>query len=648
MNLVGKVLANRYEIIEEIGSGGMAVVYKARCRLLNRFVAIKVLRPDLQNDEEFVRRFNVEAQAAASLTHPNIVSIYDVGNQDGLHYIVMEYVEGETLKDYLDKKHVLPWREAAEYAIQILRGLEQAHKNSIIHRDIKPHNIIMTSDGVLKVTDFGIARASVQSTMTCDNSAIGSVHYISPEQARGGYTDERSDLYSLGIVLYEMLTGVVPFDNESPVTIAIKHIQEKPVPPREHNISIPLSLEKVVLKAIAKEVSARYRSASEMIADIKNILDDPAYVIHDAEEPKKEYETGSTIKMDAVDDAVIEKHDRESHVHEEHKTEHEHNGREVEEEMNKKTPKRRNSRGEIDKKKEKKVVAVAIICAVLLICLIGAAFMSLMGFGGIFGSSDKESVPRLEGMLYDDAVEKYKDSGFSIVKGAVAESDKEEGTILSQEPEAGSKVKKSDEIVITVTISEGSSDITLKNYTRYNDTRKAEIELNKLGLEAEFVDEYDDTIPSGSIISQSPKAGSKVKKGDVITFKVSKGPEDKKTEEPASGNEDGKKDEKPASSGNTTTGSENGNNNSHTGAEGAGTGTSATTEKKKSTMLTLYGPKDKDSALVQVNVNGRTVYSKSLTRGSSDVVKLEGKSDSVEVEIFYDGVSQQKSTVNLY
>lgn len=195
MNLVGKVLANRYEIIEEIGSGGMAVVYKARCRLLNRFVAIKVLRPDLQNDEEFVRRFNVEAQAAASLTHPNIVSIYDVGNQDGLHYIVMEYVEGETLKDYLDKKHVLPWREAAEYAIQILRGLEQAHKNSIIHRDIKPHNIIMTSDGVLKVTDFGIARASVQSTMTCDNSAIGSVHYISPEQARGGYTDERSDLY---------------------------------------------------------------------------------------------------------------------------------------------------------------------------------------------------------------------------------------------------------------------------------------------------------------------------------------------------------------------------------------------------------------------------------------------------------------------
>jgi len=268
MNLVGTVLAGRYEIVQEIGSGGMAIVYKAKCRILNRYVAIKVLRTDLKDDGEFVRRFNIEAQAAASLTHSNIVSIYDVGTEGDLHYIVMEYVEGITLKDYIDKNILLNWHEAVGYAIQIACGLEQAHKNSIVHRDIKPHNIIMTHDGVLKITDFGIARASVQSTVTCEDTAIGSVHYVSPEQARGGYVDERSDIYSLGIVLYEMLTGKVPFDNESPVSIALMHLQTPPTPPREHNISIPKDVEDIVLKAMSKELSGRYKT----ISDFKNDL----------------------------------------------------------------------------------------------------------------------------------------------------------------------------------------------------------------------------------------------------------------------------------------------------------------------------------------------------------------------------------------
>lgn len=272
MTLIGKILAGRYEILEEIGNGGMAVVYKAKCQLLNRFVAVKVLRPDLQNDEEFVRRFNVEAQAAASLAHPNIVSIYDVGYEDGLHYIVMEFIEGKTLKEYIEEKNMLSWREAVDYAIQIAKGLEQAHKNSIVHRDIKPHNIIMTTDGVLKVTDFGIARANVQTTVTCEDSAIGSVHYISPEQARGGFTDERSDIYSLAVVMYEMLTGKVPFDSDRPVTVAIMHLQDKPISPREYNISIPLALEKIVMKAMSKEVSARYRTITEMINELQGIL----------------------------------------------------------------------------------------------------------------------------------------------------------------------------------------------------------------------------------------------------------------------------------------------------------------------------------------------------------------------------------------
>ena len=633
MTLIGKVLADRYEILEEVGSGGMAVVYKAKCKLLNRFVAVKVLRPDLQNDEEFVRRFNVEAQAAASLTHPNIVSIFDVGNEDGLHYIVMEYVQGVTLKEYIDTKHILPWREAVGYAVQIAKGLEQAHKNSIIHRDIKPHNIIMKDDGVLKVTDFGIARANVQATMTCEDTAIGSVHYISPEQARGGYTDERSDIYSLGIVLYEMLTGTVPFDSERPVTVAIMHLQEKPVPPRERNLSIPLPLERIVLKAITKEVSARYKDVSEMITDLEAVLNDPEReVVPIPEKPVKVVEEmGVTKKMPAVKPEEIPIPERKE-----------------EEPVSapKKTVKQKNE--QIDKKKEKKVITIAIACAVLVILLISTAFLSITGLGGMLMGGETVEIPEIEGMLYEEAVEKYVDIDdenaeykFNIIKGKTVESKKEEGTILAQDPAAGSKVKKKEVIVITVELSEGSSDIILRSYTRYKDSRNVELEIQEMGLKAEFVEEFSDTIPEGSIISQEPEAGASVKKGDVITFYVSKGPEKAEEDSEKDDKNEDKKDEKPSVS--------TGNDNKPSGGD---TGNDNKPEppavQKKSTMLTLYGPKDKDSALVQVSVNGSTVYSKNLAKGTSDVVRLEGTSSTVEVEIFHDGVSQQKSTVKLH
>lgn len=627
MTLIGKVLANRYEILEEIGSGGMAVVYKAKCRLLNRFVAVKVLRPDLQNDDEFVRRFNVEAQAAASLTHPNIVSIFDVGNEDGLHYIVMEYIQGVTLKEYIDEKHILPWREAAGYAIQIAQGLEQAHKNSIIHRDIKPHNIIIKEDGVLKVTDFGIARANVQKTMTCEDSAIGSVHYISPEQARGGYTDERSDIYSLGIVLYEMLTGTVPFDSDRPVTVAIMHLQEKPVPPREKNLSIPLALERIVLKAITKEVSSRYKTAAEMAADLESVLSDPSREVVKAPEPAANTaeDMGATKKMPAVKLETIEKIEV---VEEEPKP------------VNNppKQPAKKAKPANIDRKKEKKVITVAIACAVAVILLISVAFLSITGIGGMFMGSKTVDIPDLEGMLYEEAVEKYvnvenenAEYRFNIIKGKTVENNLKEGTILSQDPEGGSKVKKKDVVVITVELSAGSSEIILKSYTRYKDSRNVELEMENLGLRAEFVEEFSDTIPTGSIISQEPQSGATVKKGDKITFYVSKGPEEKELDEDE--NKPSNNDNKP-NGGNTTTPEEPEDPKPPV--------------QKKSTMLTLYGPKNKASALVQVNVNGSTVYSKNLAQGTSDVVRLEGTSSSVEVEIFHDGVSQQKSTVKLH
>ncbi len=617
MTLIGKVLAGRYEILEEIGSGGMAVVYKAKCRLLNRFVAVKVLRPDLQNDNEFVRRFNVEAQAAASLTHPNIVSIYDVGNEDGLHYIVMEYVKGITLKEYIDEKHILPWREAVGYAVQIAKGLEQAHKNSIIHRDIKPHNIIMKDDGVLKVTDFGIARANVQSTMTCEDSAIGSVHYISPEQARGGYTDERSDIYSLGIVLYEMLTGTVPFDSERPVTVAIMHLQDEPIPPREHNLSIPLPLERIVLKAMGKEVSGRYKNAGELVSDLEAVLNDPTREINsgEANDETAFMDGGQTIKMPAV------KADKKIEVKESEKS------------LDKKTPQKKTP-SQIDKNKERKVITISIISAVLVIGIISAAFLSITGIGDMLAGAERIEIPKIEGLLYDDAVEKYVDTDeetdykFNIVRGKTTDSDSKAGTILSQEPEAGTKVKKKEVIVITVEISGGSSDIILKNYTRYKDSREVEMEIEELGLKAEFEEETSDTIPTGSVIRQEPVAGTTVKKGDKITFYVSKGPDEEVPDESQ--------------------------NNESSGGDNPSSGTTVDPDekkpevKKKSSMITIYGPKDKDSALVQVSVDGSTVYSKNLARGTSDVVKLQSTASSVTVEVFYDGVSQKKSTVQLH
>ena len=255
MNLEGKLLGSRYEIIEKIGNGGMATVYKAKDLVLKRYVAVKILREEYTTDNEFIKRFNTEAESAASLTHPNIVSVYDVGKEGNLYYIVMELIKGKTLKQIITEEGVLPWKWSINIAMQIASALEMAHKNNIIHRDIKPHNIIITEDGIAKVTDFGIAKAVSNSTITAFGTTIGSVHYFSPEHARGGYTDAKSDIYSLGVVMYEMVTGRVPFDADTPVSIALKHMQEKPVEPIKLNPSIPYAVNKIIMKAMQKEVS---------------------------------------------------------------------------------------------------------------------------------------------------------------------------------------------------------------------------------------------------------------------------------------------------------------------------------------------------------------------------------------------------------
>ena len=275
MNLIGKMIDNRYEIIENIGNGGMATVYKAKCHVLNRYVAIKILKDEFTTDTDFIKRFNSEAQAAASLTHPNIVSIFDVGNENNLYYIVMELIQGKTLKDIILEDGILSWKWSVNIAIQIASALEVAHKNNIIHRDIKPHNIIITEDGIAKVTDFGIAKAVSNSTITAFGTTIGSVHYFSPEHAKGGYTDAKSDLYSLGIVLYEMLTGRVPFDADTPVSVALKQVQEEPVEPIEYNSEIPICVNSIILKAMQKDPNCRYQNATEMLTDLKRALKNP-------------------------------------------------------------------------------------------------------------------------------------------------------------------------------------------------------------------------------------------------------------------------------------------------------------------------------------------------------------------------------------
>ena len=275
MNLEGRIIANRYEIIENIGNGGMATVYKAKDRTLNRFVAVKILRDEFTTDEEFIKRFNSEAQAVASLTNPNIVSVYDVGHEGSLYYIVMELVQGKTLKEVIQEEGRLSWKWSVKVAIQIAQALETAHKNNIIHRDIKPHNIIITEDGVAKVTDFGIAKAVSNSTITAFGTTLGSVHYFSPEHARGGFTDAKSDLYSLGVVMYEMVTGKVPFDADTPVSVALMHMQDKPVEPIKLNPSIPVSVNKIIMKAMQKDTNYRYQSASEMLRDLNQALKNP-------------------------------------------------------------------------------------------------------------------------------------------------------------------------------------------------------------------------------------------------------------------------------------------------------------------------------------------------------------------------------------
>ncbi|NMB98188.1 MAG: Stk1 family PASTA domain-containing Ser/Thr kinase [Clostridiaceae bacterium] len=502
-----EVLGNRYELLEKIGGGGMAVVYKAKCRLLNRFVAVKILRDEFIEDEEFVKRFEVEAQSAASLSHPNIVSIYDVGSQDNIYYIVMEYVEGYTLKEYIASKGTIQWKEAVKIAIQICSAIEHAHNKQIIHRDIKPQNILMTKEGIAKVTDFGIARAATSSTITIAGNTIGSVHYFSPEQARGGYIDEKSDLYSLGIVIYEMITGKMPFDGESPVAVALKHIHEKPVQPKEIKEDIPKALNDLVMKAIKKEQSGRYQTASEMLEDLYRVIKEPN---GDFADDSVSMDLNPTKKMRAID----EYENDESPKKEEYNI--------------------RANKGKNKVEKSKKGDRISIWLAIIISFIVIGVF-TYIGYSVFVTSMPAEGrkfiVKNYVGKDFYEIVDELKNANIEVIEHWIYDEEIVKNYIIKQSVEQGSEFKLDGYNSIEFHISKGPQLVKIPDLTS-KECRKAEVDLQQLNLKPKVVDEYSDIIPVDHVISTYPAADEEVKPETEVILYRSLGPQIKTVQVP--------------------------------------------------------------------------------------------------------------------
>lgn len=576
MLIPGSYLINRYEIIMKIGSGGMADVYKAKDHVLNRLVAIKVLKQEYSTDATFVKKFRVEAQSAAGLSHPNIVNVYDVGEDDGVYFIVMELVQGITLKNYIDMKGKLDIREALNISVQIASGLSAAHENRIIHRDIKPQNIIMSRDGKVKVTDFGIAKVADSTTVT--TTAAGTVHYISPEQARGGYSDERSDIYSLGITMYEMVTGRVPFEGETNVAVALMHIQSEITPPRQLEPSIPVSFEKIILKCTQKKPERRYASARELIADLRKVLTHPdgEYVVIPGAIPQ-----GRTIVMndddiDSLKAASLHKNfgtkPEETYVEEPEEEEEE---KPMQKPVQKKRPVKKkdleeDDDDEFDKDEEddddeevnpalsKVMMALGIggfiILAVIIFFIIGHAAGFFGGSGSLFGHKNKDTstesistesvsdtssdtstagervtVPDLSKKTEDEAKAALKELRLGVNVQTGTSDDVPEGQVYDQSPAAGTKVDVHTQV--TINISSGKEKFSLDDVTGMQ-YQQAQAQLENDGLVVSLEFDYSDSVGSDKIISTSPKAGSQVAKGDTITITASKGKETKTTTVP--------------------------------------------------------------------------------------------------------------------
>ena len=527
----GMYIADRYEIIGKIGAGGMSDVYKAKDLTLGRFVAIKVLKPEFSEDLNFVTKFRTEAQSAAGLEHPNIVNIYDVGSEKGMHYIVMEYVEGITLKTYIEKKGQLSFKEAVSIAIQVGRGIEAAHSKGIIHRDIKPQNIIISKDGKVKVTDFGIAKAITSNTVS--TNAMGSVHYTSPEQARGGFSDQRSDIYSIGITLFEMVTGQVPFDGETTVEVAMKHLQQEITPPSELVPDIPYSLEQIILKCTQKSSERRYESTGALIQDLKHSLVDPDgdFVVI----PPIGGMTDTVIMTDKDLDDIRNGNDDEEYDTEEYDTdEYDTDTMYGNDDNDEDYENYESGRGadEVNPHMHKimKILTIVVVAIIVLILVftVGKAAGVFKSFGGITtqdeeDKSGKVTVPDVRGMSEENAKALLNKKGLGIQVVTRKESKKyKAGKISKQTPEAGEKVSKHTKIEVVVSSGLVGSKKAIPYVSGMSET-EAQNELEEAGFKVTSSFQYDDSVESGKVISTTPEAGTKAEKGSTVTMLVSQG-----------------------------------------------------------------------------------------------------------------------------
>lgn len=536
----GIVLGKRYEVLSKIGAGGMADVYKGKDTMLNRYVAIKVLKKEYREDENFVRKFHSEAQAAAGLLNPNIVNVYDVGEDRGLYYMVMELVEGITLKEYIEKKGKLSHKEVISIAIQMCNGIGAAHAAGIVHRDIKPQNVMISRDGKVKVTDFGIAKAV--SSNTISSNAMGSVHYTSPEQARGGYSDAKSDIYSIGITLYEMVTGRVPFDGESTVEVAMKHLQQEITPPSEYAPDIPYSLEQIILKCTQKNSERRYASTADLTRDLKRSMMDPdgdfvvipplrnadTVIITDDElddirssydDYDDDYGDDDDYGADDYDDDYGD--DRYDDDDEEYDDD-DYDGRKGAEEVN----------PHMNKVMKILMIVVALIIAFILIFAVGKAagiFKSIGSGTTTEDSSDKDTVkvPDIVGMTEEEATKALKDKKLGIKVDSREDSEKyEEGTVSEQKTKAETKVKKHSTVHVVVSSALIGKEIIVPDVSGMSED-EAQKKLTDAGFKAISEFQYDDNVAEGNVISTTPAANSKAAKDTQIKMIVSKGAQKK-------------------------------------------------------------------------------------------------------------------------
>lgn len=469
----------------------MATVYKAKCHVLNRYVAVKVLKEEFTTDEEFIRRFKAEAQSAAGLTHPNIVSVYDVGQENGIHYIVMELIQGKTLKQIINEDGALPWKWSVNIAIQIASALEAAHKNNIVHRDIKPHNIIITEDGVAKVTDFGIAKAVSNSTITAFGTTIGSVHYFSPEHARGGYTDAKSDLYSLGVVMYEMLTARVPFDADTPVSIALKHMQEKAIEPIKLNPAIPFAINQIIVKAMQKEPSLRYQSATEMLKDLGMALKNPEGGFVE----EKNVENNYTQRIGTITDEMLEENKKK-----------------------------------VEKKKEgklkqyfKKHPRMKIVALIALFALIFVATIFITKFAMDIGTVKNVPVPELVGLTEQEVQEALKGTKFTYeIIAEEYNKEYEVGKVTNQDPAYRKNFTIKENTKISLTISKGTEMTTVPKVVGM-EYESAVKDIESAKLKVEKIEETSEKVQEGYVIKQDPIENTEIEARETIKVYVSIG-----------------------------------------------------------------------------------------------------------------------------